>query len=67
MECGWVRCPSSLEIVFILLTEVDAIYIQVLIIKIKEPSFEELFARTRLVILFQQLDGDYISFQELLT
>lgn len=59
--------PSNLIMVFTLLTKMVAIHVQVPIIEVGKPSFQELFARIRPVILFKQLDGDYISFQELLT
>ena len=59
--------PSGLEVVLTLLAKTVIIHMQVFIIEIGEPSFEGLFARTRPVILFQQLDDGCISFQELLT
>ena len=59
--------PSNIEMVLTLLTEAVAIFVQVSMIEIRESSFEGLFAKTKPVILFQQLDGSYISFQELPT
>ena len=44
--------PSGLEMVFTLLVEAIVIYVQVHIIKVEEPSFKEMFARTWPVILF---------------
>ena len=44
--------PNSLKVVFTLLAEAVAIYMRVSIIEVEESSFERLFARTRLVILF---------------
>ena len=58
---------SGLEVVLTLLAEAVAVHVRVFIIEVGEPSFERLFARARPVILFQQLDGGYISLQELLT
>ena len=53
--------PSGLKVVLTLLAEAVAVHVQVPIIEVWEPSFERLFARARLVILFQQLDGGCIS------
>ena len=53
---------SSLKIIFTLLAEAIAIHVQVIIIEVEKLSFKRLFAKTRPVILFQQLDGGCISF-----
>ena len=58
--------PSCLEMALILLTETVAIHVQVLIIEVGKPSFKGLFLRIRPMIMFQELDSGYISFQELL-
>lgn len=54
--------PSSLEMIFTLLTKAVAIHVPVPIIEVGKLSFKRLFAITRPVILFQQLNGSYISF-----
>ena len=57
---------SGLKVILTLLIEAIAVHVQVFIIEVGKPSFERLFARTKPVILFQQLDGGCISLQKLL-
>lgn len=45
-------CLGNLKIILTLLVEAVAIHMQVIIIEVRELSFERLFAMTRPVILF---------------
>lgn len=52
--------PSGFKVIFILLIKPITIQIRILIIKIKEPSFDGLLVGSSSLVLFQQFNSSRI-------